>query len=44
MDRDGHFLASVSPRHFFCTECHVPQNVATPPATNDFLDVDIAHV
>jgi hypothetical protein len=34
-------LASVSPRHFFCTECHVLQNVATPPVTNDFLDVDI---
>jgi hypothetical protein len=41
VDRDGHFLASVSPRHFFCTECHVPQNVATPPVTNDFLEVDI---
>ena len=25
MDRDGQFLASVSPRRFFCTECHVPQ-------------------
>ena len=23
MDRDGQFLASVSPRRFFCTECHV---------------------
>ena len=41
MDRDGQFLASVSPHHFFCTECHVPQDVATPPVTNDFLDVDI---
>ena len=29
MDRDGQFLASVSPRRFFCTECHVPQNVVT---------------
>jgi cytochrome c-type protein NapC len=27
MDRDGQFLASVSPRRFFCTSCHVPQNV-----------------
>ena len=30
MDRDGQFLASVSPRRFFCTECHVPQSVEHP--------------
>ena len=24
-DRDGQILASVSPRRYFCTECHVPQ-------------------
>jgi nitrate reductase (cytochrome), electron transfer subunit len=40
MDRDGQFLASVSPRRFFCTECHVPQNVTTPPVSNDFVDID----
>ena len=40
MDRDGQFLASVSPRRFFCTSCHVPQNIATPPVTNDFRDID----
>jgi len=40
MDRDGQFLASVSPRRFFCTECHVPQNVVKPPITNDFVDID----
>jgi nitrate reductase (cytochrome), electron transfer subunit len=40
MDRDGQFLASVSPRRFFCTECHVPQSVVTPPVTNDFIDID----
>jgi cytochrome c-type protein NapB len=40
MDRDGQFLASISPRRFFCTECHVPQNVVTPPVTNDFVDID----
>jgi cytochrome c-type protein NapB len=40
MDRDGQFLASVSPRRFFCTECHVPQHTATPPVTNDFTDID----
>ena len=25
MDRDGQFLASVSPRRYFCIQCHVPQ-------------------
>ncbi len=40
MDRDGQFLASVSPRRFFCTECHVSQSVATPPVSNDFVDID----
>jgi nitrate reductase (cytochrome), electron transfer subunit len=40
MDRDGQFLASISPRRFFCTECHVPQSVVTPPVSNDFVDID----
>jgi nitrate reductase (cytochrome), electron transfer subunit len=40
MDRDGQFLASVSPRRFFCTECHVPQSMVTPPVSNDFIDID----
>jgi cytochrome c-type protein NapB len=40
MDRDGQFLASVSPRRFFCTECHVPQSMAPPPVSNDFIDID----
>ena len=40
MDRDGQFLASISPRRFFCTECHVPQNVVNPPVSNDFIDID----
>ena len=40
MDRDGQFLASVSPRRFFCTSCHVPQNMVAPPVTNDFVDID----
>jgi cytochrome c-type protein NapB len=40
MDRDGQFLASVSPRRFFCTECHVPQSTAKPPVINDFVDID----
>jgi cytochrome c-type protein NapB len=40
MDRDGQFLASVSPRRFFCTQCHVPQHEVKPPVESDFLDID----
>jgi cytochrome c-type protein NapB len=40
MDRDGQFLASVSPRRFFCTQCHVPQHEVRAPVPNDFIDID----
>ena len=40
MDRDGNFLAAVSPRRYFCSQCHVPQTVATPLVGNDFVDMD----
>jgi cytochrome c-type protein NapB len=40
MDRDGQFLASVSPRRFFCTQCHVPQQDVKAPVENDFVDID----
>ena len=40
MDRDGQFLASVSPRRFFCTQCHVSQSEAPIPLNNTFVDVD----
>jgi len=40
MDRDGQFLASVSPRRFFCTQCHVPQHETRAPVANDFVDID----
>ncbi|WP_299845002.1 nitrate reductase cytochrome c-type subunit [uncultured Roseovarius sp.] len=40
MDRDGQFLASVSPRRFFCTQCHVPQSEARIELKNTFVDVD----
>lgn len=39
-DRDGQFLASVSPRRYFCTECHVPQHNVQVPIKNDFVDID----
>jgi cytochrome c-type protein NapB len=40
MDRDGQFLASVSARRFFCTQCHVPQHEVRAPVANDFVDID----
>ena len=40
MDRDGQFLASVSPRRYFCVQCHVPQHPVKPPVANRFIDVD----
>jgi len=40
MDRDGQFLASVSPRRYFCVQCHVPQSPVKPPIANSFVDID----
>jgi cytochrome c-type protein NapB len=40
MDRDGNFLAEVSPRRYFCQQCHVPQTNARPLVENTFEDVD----
>lgn len=40
MDRDGQFLASVSPRRYFCNQCHVVQTEAQPLIANDFVDID----
>jgi len=40
MDRDGNFLAEISPRRYFCEQCHVPQVDAKPLVGNAFVDVD----
>lgn len=40
MDRDGNFLAEVSPRRYFCNQCHVVQTKAKPLVDNTFQDVD----
>ena len=40
MDRDGQFLASISPRRYFCNQCHVPQHEVKPLVGNSFVDVD----
>jgi len=42
MDREGQFLATASPRRYFCTQCHVPATEARPPIVNIFVDVDSA--
>jgi cytochrome c-type protein NapB len=39
MDREYEFLAEISPRRYFCTQCHVPQTDARPPVGNTFVDV-----
>ena len=40
MDREGNFLAEVSPRRYFCEQCHVAQTDARPLVENTFRDVD----
>ena len=40
MDRDGNFLADVSPRRYFCQQCHVVQTEANPLLENQFVDID----
>jgi cytochrome c-type protein NapB len=40
MNRDGNFLAGVSPRRYFCTQCHVNQTAARPVVESTFEDMD----
>jgi cytochrome c-type protein NapB len=40
MDREGNFLAELSPRRYFCLQCHVPQAELKPLVGNRFVDVD----
>jgi len=39
MDRDGNFLAEMSPRRYFCNQCHVTQLDAEPLVENTFTDM-----
>ena len=39
MTRDAQMLADVSPRRYFCTECHVPQADVAPLIGNTFTDM-----
>lgn len=40
MNRDGDFLGEMSPRRYFCTQCHVHQLESKPLVENEFVDVD----
>jgi cytochrome c-type protein NapB len=33
---DGEYLTNISPRRYFCTQCHVPQSVKKPLVENNF--------
>ena len=38
MDRDFMVLTEVSPRRYFCNQCHVPQTSAAELVGNEFVD------
>jgi cytochrome c-type protein NapB len=40
MDRDGTMRGDISPRRYFCTQCHVPQDEVKPLVDNRYQDFD----
>jgi len=40
MDRDGTIRGDISPRRYFCTQCHVPQDEVKPLVANNYEDFD----
>jgi cytochrome c-type protein NapB len=40
MDRDGTMRGDISPRRYFCTQCHVPQDEVKPLVANRYEDFD----
>ncbi|NMP15043.1 nitrate reductase cytochrome c-type subunit [Thalassotalea sp. Y01] len=40
MDRDGNFLAEISPRRYFCNQCHVVQYDTKALVENQFVDMN----
>jgi len=40
MDREGQVLATVTPRRYFCTQCHVTQAEAPDLVKNDFAPIE----
>jgi cytochrome c-type protein NapB len=41
LDREDQFLATSSPRRYFCNQCHVIQTDAKPLVANTFEDIDM---
>jgi nitrate reductase (cytochrome), electron transfer subunit len=42
MDRDSNFRSEISPRRYFCTQCHVAQMDVKVPVINTFIDAEKA--
>lgn len=42
MDRDNNFRSEISPRRYFCTQCHVAQMDVKVPVENTFIDAEKA--
>lgn len=40
MDREDQFLATISPRRYFCNQCHVVQTDAPVLVASQFRDID----
>ncbi|BCE00079.1 nitrate reductase cytochrome c-type subunit [Marinicellulosiphila megalodicopiae] len=39
-NRDGEYLADISPARYFCTQCHVPQTDADVIVESNFIPMD----
>jgi cytochrome c-type protein NapB len=44
LTRDNVTLGSLSPRRYFCTQCHVPQADTKPLVGNTFKDAEDVRV
>ena len=40
MDADNQFRAAVTPRRYFCSQCHVAQRDVSLLVDNEFIDID----
>jgi cytochrome c-type protein NapB len=40
LDRDGTARGDISPRRYFCTQCHVPQDEVKPLVDNSYQDFE----
>ncbi|WP_438464333.1 nitrate reductase cytochrome c-type subunit [Marinomonas sp. PE14-40] len=40
LNREGEYQAGMSPRRYFCTQCHVTQTESKPLIDNEFVDVN----